>query len=277
MGPPEFESGSPPPQDGRIARLPHGPSGASLPIYVRSSVFKTFLKISLNRLIGGEYMKIVLSLGGSVLSLNAERIKSFADILEKVANDHKVFVVVGGGKIARDYINTAKSLGADNTFCDYLGIGVTRLNAMLLISALKSAPKIVPEDFKTAYELSIKHDIVVMGGTFPGHTTDATAALLAEFVGADLLLNATSVDGVYSDDPKLNPNAKKFDKIKVDNLIEIVAKAEAKAGGSFVMDLLALKIIQRSRIKTIVFLGEPENIEKAIRGDFKGIGTLIEP
>jgi len=222
-------------------------------------------------------MKIVLSLGGSVLSLNAERIKSFADVLEKVAKDHKVFVVVGGGKIARDYINTAKSLGADNTFCDYIGIGVTRLNAMLLISALKSAPKIVPEDFKTAYELSLKHDIVVMGGTFPGHTTDATAALLAEFVGADLLLNATSVDGVYSDDPKLNPNAKKFDKIKVDDLIEIVAKAEAKAGGSFVMDLLALKIIQRSKIKTIVFLGEAENIEKVIKGNFKDIGTLIEP
>ena len=222
-------------------------------------------------------MRIVLSLGGSVLGMDADRIRRFADEIERIAQEHKVFVVVGGGKIAREYINVARQLGADNTLCDYIGIGVTRLNAMLLISALKSAPKKVPKDFTQAYELSKYYDVIVMGGTFPGHTTDATAALLAEFVGADLFLNATSVNGVYSDDPKLNPNAKRFNRIGIDELIEIVAKQEAKAGGSFVLDLLALKIIQRSKIKTIVFLGEPENIEKVIRGDFADIGTLIEP
>lgn len=222
-------------------------------------------------------MRIVLSLGGSVLGMDADRIRRFADEIERIAQEHKVFVVVGGGKIAREYINVARQLGADNTLCDYIGIGVTRLNAMLLISALKSAPKKVPKDFTQAYELSKYYDVIVMGGTFPGHTTDATAALLAEFVGADLFLNATSVNGVYSDDPKLNPNAKRFNRIGIDELIEIVAKQEAKAGGSFVLDLLALKIIQRSKIKTIVFLGEPENIERVIRGDFADIGTLIEP
>ncbi len=222
-------------------------------------------------------MRIVLSLGGSVLGMDADRIRRFADEIERIAKEHKVFVVVGGGKIAREYINVARQLGADNTLCDYIGIGVTRLNAMLLISALKSAPKKVPKDFTQAYELSKYYDVIVMGGTFPGHTTDATAALLAEFVGADLFLNATSVNGVYSDDPKLNPNAKRFNRIGIDELIEIVAKQEAKAGGSFVLDLLALKIIQRSKIKTIVFLGEPENIERVIRGDFADIGTLIEP
>lgn len=222
-------------------------------------------------------MKVVISLGGSVLGFNAERIRRFADVIEEVSKDNKVFVVVGGGRIAREYINIARELGADNTFCDYMGIEVTRLNAMLLASALKSAPKKVPKDFIEAYELSKIYDVIVMGGTFPGHTTDATSALLAEFVKADILLNATSVDGVYSEDPKVNPNAKRFERIKVGDLIEIVAKAEAKAGGSFVMDLLALKIIQRSKIKTVVFLGEPENILKVLEGNFSEIGTLIEP
>jgi uridylate kinase len=222
-------------------------------------------------------MKVVLSLGGSVLRMDVDRIRRFANEIERVAKEHKVFVVVGGGKVAREYINVARQLGADNTLCDYIGIGVTRLNAMLLISALKSSPKKVPEDFIQAYELSKYYNIIVMGGTFPGHTTDATAALLAEFVGADVFLNATSVNGVYSDDPKLNPNAKRFDKIGINELIEMVAKQEAKAGGSFVLDLLALKIIQRSKIKAIVFLGEPGNIERVIRGDFADIGTLIEP
>ncbi len=222
-------------------------------------------------------MKVVISLGGSVLGLDAKRISGFAEVIENVAKEHKVFVVVGGGKVAREYIRIARELNTNDTFCDYIGIEVTRLNAMLLISALNSAPKRVPKDFVEAFELSKHYNIVVMGGTFPGHTTDATSALLAEFVNADLLLNATSVRGVYSEDPKVNPKAKRFESIKVSELIEMVAKQEVKAGGSYVMDLLALKIIQRSRIKTIVFLGEPENVRRVLEGDFKEIGTLIEP
>ncbi|HIP25881.1 MAG TPA: UMP kinase [Archaeoglobus profundus] len=221
-------------------------------------------------------MKIVLSLGGSVFikNFNANRIRRFAEVIDRVAEDHKMFVVVGGGKIARDYISIARELGADNTFCDYIGINVTRLNAMLLCSALKKAPKTIPKDFIEAYELSKDYDVIVMGGTFPGHTTDATSALLAEFIGADLFLNATSVDGVYTDDPKRNPNAKKLNKISAKDLVKIIAKYEASAGASFVLDLLAAKIIERSKIKTIIFLGEPENIERAIRGE--NIGTIVE-
>ncbi len=224
-------------------------------------------------------MRIVLSLGGSVLmrEFDADRIRRFAEAIEEVAEENKVFVVVGGGRIAREYIRTAKMLGADNTFCDYMGIGVTRLNAMLLASAIKNVPKVIPEDFREAYELSLTHDVVVMGGTFPGHTTDATSALLAEFVGADLFLNATSVDGIYSDDPKRNPNAKRFDRLNVDELLEIVSRLPAEAGGNFPLDVLSIKIIQRSGIKTIVFLGEPENIGRVVRGDYAGIGTLVEP
>ncbi len=222
-------------------------------------------------------MKIVLSLGGSVFELNANRVRKFADAIESIAREHKVFVVVGGGKIAREYINIARSLGANDTFCDYIGIDVTRLNAKLLISALKSSPKRIPKDIVEAYELSKSYNVIVMGGTFPGQTTDATSALLAEFVNADILLNATSVRGVYSEDPKVNPNAKRFESIKVGELIEMVSRQEYRAGGSFVIDLLALKIIRRSKIKTIVFLGEPENISRVLMGDFKEIGTLIEP
>lgn len=226
-------------------------------------------------------MKIVLSLGGSVLlgggfEEMAERIKEFAEAINRLSEKHSVFVVVGGGKIAREYINVARTVGANETYSDYIGIEVTRVNAMLLNFALKNSPKIIPEDFRAAYELSLTHPIVVMGGTFPGHTTDATAALLAEFVKADLLLNATSVNGVYSADPKKDENAKRFEKLSFEELTEIVAKGETKAGSSNVIDLLAAKIIQRSRIKTIIFLGTPENILKAVKGDVTNIGTIVE-
>jgi len=207
---------------------------------------------------------------------NAKRVKQYAEKIENTARKHRVFIVVGGGRVARDYISTARSLGADETLCDYIGIGVTRLNAMLLISAMEQAPRVIPDDFRQAYELSIRHPVVVMGGTFPGHTTDATAALLAEFVGADTLLNATSVNGVYSADPKKDPNAVRYERITAKELVRIVSAGESKAGSSNVIDLLAAKVIERSRIKTVIFLGEPENIERALKGEVEGMGTVVE-
>ena len=219
-------------------------------------------------------MRVVLSLGGSVMGLDAGRIREFGKAIERVAEDNDVFVVVGGGRVARDYIRVAKELGADDTFCDYVGIGVTRLNAMLLAATIKEAPKVIPKDFREAYELSLNHRVVVMGGTFPGHTTDATSALLAEFVRADVLLNATAVDGIYTDDPKKNPKAKRFERIKAEDLLKIVTELPANAGANFPLDPLSVMILRRSGIRAVVFLGEPENIEKALKGE---IGTLVIP
>ncbi len=216
-------------------------------------------------------MKVVVSLGGSVLG---NRIRDFASVLDNLAKKHKIFVVVGGGKLAREYISLARELGASETFCDYIGIAATRINAMLLIAAMETAAKRVPSDFVEAEELSKTSKAVVMGGTFPGHTTDATAALLAEFVGADMLINATNVDGVYSDDPRKNKNAVRYERLSPSELVEIVGKASMKAGANVVIDLLAAKIIERSGIKTYVILGDPENLARAVEGEF--IGTIIE-
>ncbi len=228
-------------------------------------------------------MRLVVSLGGSVLLgkfPDCSRIGDFAKTLRKLSDEHEIFVVTGGGKVAREYISAIRGFGADNTFCDVAGILVTKLNAMLLISALLSegcdVSKEVPETFERALELSKLYRVVVMGGTFPGHTTDATSALLAEFVGAEVLLNATNVDGVYEEDPKVNPEARKFEKITARELVEIVARSEFRAGSSNVMDLLAAKVIERSGIKTIIFLGTPENLERVVRGDVS-VGTVVEP
>lgn len=220
-------------------------------------------------------MRLVLSLGGSIFEGDAERIRSYAKVLDDVSQENELFVVVGGGKLAREFIRKARELGANETMCDYLGIAVTRLNAMLLAYSMKNSAKKIPEDFIEAEELSKSYKAVVMGGTFPGHTTDATSALLAEFVNADLFLNATSVDGIYSEDPKKNPNARKFEKITPSELVKLISGFSMEAGANIVMDLLSAKIIERSRIRAIVFKGEPENILKAAKGE--KIGTIVEP
>ncbi|TDA30585.1 MAG: UMP kinase [Archaeoglobi archaeon] len=219
-------------------------------------------------------MRLVLSLGGSVFEGGAERIRSFARVLDEISSENELFVVVGGGKLARELIGKARELGANEAMCDYIGIAVTRINAMLLAIAMRNSAKRIPENFIEAQELSKNYSAVVMGGTFPGHTTDATSALLAEFVNADLLLNATSVDGVYSEDPKKNPNARKFERITPSELVKLIANSSMEAGANVVMDLLSAKIIERSRIRTVIFRGEPENILKVLRGE--RIGTVVE-
>lgn len=219
-------------------------------------------------------MKIVISLGGSVFGKEENKIKEYAEVLDNLAEKNQIYVVVGGGKLAREYIARARNLGANETFCDYIGIMATRMNAMLLISAMKNAAKKVPSDFTEAEELAKSNKAVVMGGTFPGHTTDATAALLAEFVGAELLINATNVDGVYSEDPRKSKDAVKYEKLSPSELVKIVGRSSMSAGASVVIDLLAAKIIERSRIKTYIIFGSPENLVKAVNNNV--VGTIIE-
>jgi len=204
---------------------------------------------------------------------DGDRVRRYAEAINRFPG--KLAVVIGGGRIARNFIGIARDLGADEVWCDEIGIAVTRINAMVLLSGLKGCAPVVPEDFSSAKLLLADYDKVVMGGTFPGHTTDATAALLAEALKAEQLLIATSVDGVYSSDPRRDSEATRFEELTPEELVEIVARNDVRAGSSSVVDLLASKIIQRSRIPTVIFEGTPENVELALKGE--KIGTIIRP
>jgi len=223
-------------------------------------------------------MIIVVSVGGSVLArtLDAEKFRVYASVLKEIAKNNTLFVVTGGGRAARDYIGVARELDADEATCDLIGIELTRLNARLLIAALGDAAYSEPPlDYKEAKRASLSGKIIIMGGVAPGQTTDAVSAVLAEYIGADLLINATSIDGVYTSDPKKNRDAKKLDKLTPKQLIEIVLATEMVAGANAPVDLLAAKVIERSDIKTIVLNGEkPENILEAVKG--KHSGTVIK-
>ena len=94
--------------------------------------------------------------------------------------------------------------------------------------------------------------VVVMGGVTPGQTTDAVAAILAEFLRADLLTIATSIDGIYSSDPNCDPSAVKYDKISPEKLINVVMAIEMKAGSKSPVDPVAAKIIERCKLDALV-------------------------
>ena len=224
-------------------------------------------------------MKAVVSIGGSVLApdLAADRVAGYAAVLERLAADHELGVVVGGGEVAREYIEAGRALGANEIELDQLGIAVTRLNARLLIAALSDcAAPTPPQSYETGREALQRGDVPVMGGTVAGQTTDAVAAAFAEYVDADRLLLATSVAGVYDADPATDADATKFDRLTAADLLDVVGDIEMSAGSKAPVDLLAAKLIERSGLHTIVLDGtDPERIADAIAGDHDG--TEIRP
>jgi uridylate kinase len=223
-------------------------------------------------------MKIVITIGGSIIIKDHDykRFMDYAEVLRDLTEDNEVFVVVGGGKTARDYIGIARALGVSEAMCDDVGIEVTRLNAKLLIAALGDhAHPSVPHNFREALQLACSNKIVVMGGTEPAHSTDAVGSILAEFIGAELLINATSVDGLYDKDPNKFTDAKMFTEVKPSKMMELMSNNDIKAGTYEFFDMTAIQIIKRSCIKTIILNGEKaDNIKLGIDGK---IGTTILP
>jgi uridylate kinase len=219
--------------------------------------------------------KVVISLGGSILipSLEDHTIDRYVPVLKKIARTCHLFVVVGGGGEARRYISIMRELGIDEGTSDEVGILVTRMNATLLIAALgdDAYPK-VAESHAEARKFAESGKIIVMGGITPGQTTDAVAAVLAERVGASVFINVTSVDGIYSADPKKDPKATRFDAITPRKLLEIVGSTALEAGSNNVLDIVAARVVERSNIPLVVLDGrDPKNLLSAIlRGKFRG-------
>ena len=219
--------------------------------------------------------RIVIKLSGRIFSVdNVKVLKDYARFLVKISKICQPVVVTGGGNIARHYINHARSSGADESSLDELGIEVSRLNAKLLIYALKH--KAYPHPPTTLQEIRHAVDsgsIVIVGGLHPGQSTNGTAALIAEKIEATQFLNATDVDGVYDLDPNKYKKAKKFRRIELKTLRSMLIHEDSVAGGYDLMDILALKIIERSKIKTRILKADLKILEKAIKGG--SVGTEI--
>jgi uridylate kinase len=219
--------------------------------------------------------RVVIKLSGRVFGDDAAgELKKYARMLLDIGEQVQPVVVAGGGKVARHYINIARGFGSDEASLDILGIEVSRLNARLLIAALgDDAYPAVPVDLEQVGKAAAGGRIVVTGGLHPGQSTNATAALIAEKVKAKKFLNATDVDGIYDSDPNKNKNAKMFKEITVKKCLELLGSENSAAGAYDLMDIVALKVIERSKIPTVVLRSDPAAIKNAIAG--KPIGTRI--
>lgn len=223
-------------------------------------------------------MRLVIRIGGSVIASppNPGLMRGYVDVIRGLRDKgHEVAVVVGGGRLAREFIELARSLGLPEREQDELAISISRLFAQALSMMIggyqwRDIPTTVEEAVRTLRD----RGIVIMGGVRPGMTTDTVAALIASEVGADLIIKATDQDGIYTKDPRRHPDAKKLDEISFEGLEKMLAEGKHRAGMHQIIDPEAARILRERRIKTIVVNGfDSENVLLAVSGI--KVGTVI--
>lgn len=227
-------------------------------------------------MVDNKYKRVLLKISGEALlgdqqfGIDPKPVEMIADEIRSIyERGVEIAVVVGGGNIFRGMKNSAK-LGMDQASGDYVGMLATVMNAVVLQCALKKIE--VDCRVQTAIAINqigepylrhraIRHlekgrVVIFAAGTGnPFFTTDTASALRASEINAEVMLMAKNgVDGVYNDDPRVNPNAKKYDKISYDEII----KKDLK-----VMDTSACALCKQNNIPINVF-------------DFKAQGSLVK-
>jgi len=198
----------------------------------------------------------VYALGGSVIKQEIGRLEN---ITEAIESEEQSIIVTGAGHLKQNI--EAVREHCNNAEADIVGIQATRLNAKTIQTLLNNSYPKIPETIEQLEEAASSDKNVVMGGLNPGFSTDAVAALAAELLEAELYI-ITDIDSIYDKDPRKNNHAQKLEQTTVEKLLEITSGSN-KPGVYSVIDSTALKIIQRSRIKTRLFEGKPENIENS--------------
>lgn len=233
------------------------------------------------------YRRVLLKLSGEALqdreggqSLSPEILTSVARQLKAArAMGVQIGVVVGGGNIFRGL--PGEGHGIDRVTGDYMGMLATLINALALEAALArhgvpavavsalDVPSVAVTFSRRAVLGFLEEGRVVLfgGGTGnPFFTTDTAAALRASEIGADVLFKATKVDGIYTEDPIKNPNARRFDRLTYREALERRLK---------IMDATAFALCQENRIPIVVFnFFQKDNLVRALRGE--SVGTRVE-
>lgn len=223
-------------------------------------------------------MRLLLKLSGELLGekeLSFEKALKLAYVLKECKKNNEICVVIGGGNLWRGRNHQEMNLSDS----DSIGMLGTCMNAICLKAALKqigvkstvmsSINLKFTEDYQTdkALEL-IKDEILILAGGLgvPCISTDTASAIRASELKVDYILKGTNVDGVYSSDPKTNPNAVKYDRLSYREALEKHLN---------VMDMSAFEICNKNNIKLRVYnANDLNNIIKICNGDT--IGTIVE-
>lgn len=217
--------------------------------------------------------KIVLSLGGSLVvpkGVNAKFLKDFHALVLKHAGKKQFFVIVGGGRTAREYQASARQMtGLTRDDLDWLGIHSSRLNAHLIRTLFRKVAH--PRVLNTpGLKESVKESVVVAGGWKPGWSTDYVAVQIAKSYGAKEVINLSNVETLFDKDPKKHKGAKPIYRINWKDFRKIVGN-RWDPGLNLPFDPVASKLAQKLKMKVVLMGGDLKNFEKYLRGEsFKG-------
>jgi uridylate kinase len=225
----------------------------------------------------------VVAAGGSLLYDGSEvnhgwLAELVACIGEFTSDGNTLGLVIGGGYLARQGISTARESGIlDVHELDLIGIAATRVNAAGVRDALTAsgvgAADEIPETIEEAAALFSHNSVVVMGGTIPGHTTDAVSIGLAIAANAPSCTIATNVDFIYDSNPRTNPDAKPIPRLSLAELQAIVGPpSHAGAGPNVVIDPIGVQLaIDNNLALSLLNGGDVANLAACLAGDsFKG-------
>jgi len=233
-----------------------------------------------------KYRRVVLKISGEGFcrsgqsGIDQQQLQSVArQIADVVRLDVQTAIVVGGGNFIRG-ATIAQQVQLQPATAHYMGMLATVLNGLALqdtLEALEIATRLqsainisaVCEPFirrRCIRHLEKDRTVILSAGTGnPFVTTDTCAALRATEIGADVLLKATKVDGVFDKDPVIHPDAKRFDRLSYDEVIDRRLK---------VMDVSAIDLCQQHHVPIVVFnLTEPGNMKRVVMGE--SVGTVV--
>ena len=222
---------------------------------------------------------LVLKIGGSILYKNGKLdtaiLKAYVDVIQMLQKrKQKLAVVIGGGFAARDFIQTAAVLGTSKSVQDWLGIESARQNARLFISLFPESCPEPPRSYEELLAAFRLYGIVFLGGLQPGQSTNAVAAVVAEMTQATLLINLTDVDYVYDKDPVKYKDAIRLDRITYQELAKIVTSNAQDPGKYDLFDIVAVQIIERSKICLNFLNGKNPYLILDVLND-KPVGTVV--
>jgi len=220
-------------------------------------------------------VKVVLRIGGSVISPqpDAKLVEEYAAVLSTLTSEgHSIGVVVGGGQIARKFIESAKDLGLSAFQQDTIAIFASRLNARLVAMKFGGVSS-VPTSIESMLQRLARNRVAVMGGLKPGITTDTVAGLLAERWNADVMIKCSDQNGIFTADPRTNKKAKKLDRISYERMQQILG-GKHKPGIHSIVDPVAVQQLVKSKVKLVVLNGtRPRDVIKAVHGE--RVGTTV--
>ena len=221
---------------------------------------------------------VVISLGGSLIvptEIDTDYIRQFRGFIMQHLNEHRFFIVCGGGSTARKYIRAAAAVtGVKDEDKDWLGIHTTRLNAHLLrtIFAKVAHPAIIKDPTE---KRDIKERVVIGAGWKPGSSTDYVTVRLAHTYSIQYVINVSDVDYLYDSNPKENPDARPIEALDWKQFCSMVGD-EWIPGTNAPFDPIASKYANETNMTVIIADGRNiPNLEKIIAGQTY-VGTTIK-